>query len=263
MSKTQSVTESAKQSSWGPVAVPTGDHVVHRVGPLGLVLKKVSNEIWIATDRTQLELPDTDALVWSRWALKKESTPLEVMPMMPDRQVVVRPEYPFMLAPGAEVRIYTRIPVWVGVFALEGKRHMLMETPTVIMCKTWFGDFTEGTMCYWISTTARRVITDDVFQSHTAISTLQIRNESSADLKIDKLGIRVDRLSLFDKDGQLWTDEMDIRYKGEEQHSEITMKGKPPSEVKEAKLLTSPRDPVKKSFAERTFRILKDIPGFN
>ncbi len=263
MSKTESVTESVKYYNWGPVAIPAGDQMVHRVGPLGLVFRKISNEIWIAADRTQIEHPDPETLVWSRWALKKDSVPIEVMPMMPDRQVVVRPEYPFMLSPGAEVRIYTRIPVWVGVYALESKRHLLMEIPTVMLSKTWFGDFIEGTMCYWISTTARRLITDDIFQSHTAISTLHIKNESNSDLKIDKLGIRVDRLSLFDKDGQLWTDEMDIRYQGEEQHSEITMKGKPPSEVKEARLLTSPRDPVKKSFAERTFRIFKDIPGFN
>ncbi len=253
----------AKQSPWGGIPLPEDELTDHIIGPLHILMKRTSNEIWIAFDRTQTKQPDFELQSWTRWALNRKDAVIEAWPIMPDLQVIVRPEYPFSLSPGATVKVFTRIPVWVGIFAHDPRKHKLTETPTVMLSKTWYGDFTDGVMCYWIATAARREISKDVLNDYTAVASLHIRNESETDLKIEKLSIRVDRLSLYDSEGFLWTDEMDIRYHGEDQHSEITMSGKAPKELKNPKLVTSPRDPVKKSFAERTFRIIKEIPGFS
>lgn len=263
MSKTESDLgeEVSVMGSWGEFNVGH-ELIVRRFGPLSLLFKRVSNEIWIASDRSQTEQIDTESLVWSRWALKKDQASITLLPMMPDRQVVVRPEYPFMLSPRAEVRIFTRIPTWVGIMSNDIKNHKLTEIPTVTLSKTWFGDFLDGVLCYWLSTTARREVDLSLMQPHLALSTLHIRNDSSDDLKIEKLTIRVERLSVFTLHDNLWTDEMEIRFMGEEQNSDITMTGRPPSEAKGAKLISSPRNPVRKSIAERTFSMLKEIPGF-
>jgi len=252
-----------KKATWGGISLLEDVFTDHRVGPLHILLKRVANELWIAFDRTQVEHPDPNMQDWSRWALKKKDSVVEIWPVMPNLQVIVRPEYPFMLSPGASVKVYTRIPVWVAVFAHDPKKHKLTESPTVLLSKTWYGDFVDGVMCYWIHSAARREMSKDLLQEHTAVATLLIRNESENDLQIDKLSIRVDRLSLYDSEGYLWTDEMDIRYHGEDQHSDITMSGKAPKELVQPKLITTPRDPAKKSFAERTFRIIKEIPGFS
>lgn len=254
---------SQNSTIWGPISVQTNEISVHWIGPLKLLFKRLSNEIWIAIDRTQLEHTDLNDLYWSRWAIKKEDFTIELLPLMPDKQVVVRPEHPFILASGAKATIFTRIPVWVGVYTNEAKRHKLTEIASLVLNKTWFGDFLDGVLCYWVATTARRRVTDDIFQPHTAISTLNIKNDSEQDLTIDKLSLLVERLSLYEKNGQLWTDEMDIVYNGEDNHSEITMTGKAPQGFKDAKLISSPRNPQRKSFAERTFKILKEIPGFS
>ena len=258
MSETQT-----KASSWGSISLPTDEFIDHKIGPLHVMMKRTSNEIWIAFDRSQLEFPDPETQSWTRWALNRKDAVVELWPIIPDLQVIVRPEYPFLLAPGASVKVFTRIPVWVAVYAHDPRKHKLTETPTIQLSKTWFGDFTDGVMCYWIATTARREVSKDVMNDYTTVASLHIRNESESDLKIEKLSIRVDRLSLYESEGYLWTDEMDIRYHGEDQHGEITMSGKAPKELKHPKLITSPRDPVKKSFAERTFRIIKEIPGFS
>lgn len=252
-----------KATIWGPISIIPGEISVHWVGPLKLLFKRLFNEIWIASDRSQVEHTDVDELDWSRWAIKKEDFTVELYPMMPNKQVVVRPEHPFNLASGAKATIFTRIPIWVGIYTNESKKHKLTEIPSIMLSKTWFGDFLDGILCYWVTTTARRNVTDDIFQAHTAISTLNIKNDSDNDLTIDKLSLLVERLSLYEKNGQLWTDEMDIVYKGEDNQSEITMTGKPPQGFKDAKLISSPRNPLKKSFAERTFNILREIPGFS
>jgi hypothetical protein len=252
-----------KTSVWGGISLPANEFVDHKIGPLHIMMKRTSNEIWVSFDRTQVEEPGPEVQSWTRWALTRKDSVIEVWPLMPDLQVIVRPEYPFSLAPGAAVKVFTRIPVWVGVFAHDPRKHKLTETPTVQLSKTWYGDFTDGVMCYWIGTTARREVSQDVLNDYTAVASLNIKNESDTDLKIEKLSIRVDRLSLFESEGFLWTDEMDIRYHGEDQHSEITMNGKAPKDLQHPKLITSPRDPLKKSFAERTFRIIKEIPGLS
>jgi hypothetical protein len=259
------VVEVVSQTSpiWGPIMVQPDKISVHWIGPLKLLFKRLSNEIWIAIDRTQLEHSDLEELDWSRWAIKKEDFSIELLPLMPDKQVVVRPEHPFNLASGAKATIFTRIPVWVGVYTNETKRHKLTDIASVVLNKTWFGDFLDGVLCYWVATTARRKVTDDIFQPHTAITTLNIKNDSEQDLTIDKLSLLVERLSLYEKNGQLWTDEMDIVYTGEDNQSEITMMGKPPQGFKDAKLISSPRNPQRKGIAERTFKMLKEIPGFS
>jgi hypothetical protein len=250
-------------SIWGPITVLPDEISVHWIGPLKMLFKRLSNEIWIAIDRSQVEHTNPDDLDWSRWAIKKEDFSIELLPLMPDKQVVVRPEHPFNLASGAKATIFTRIPVWVGIYTNESKRHKLTEIASLTLNKTWFGDFLDGVLCYWVATTARRKVTDDIFQPHTVITTLNIKNESDQDLTIDKLSLLVERLSLYEKKGQLWTDEMDIVYNGEDNQSEITMTGKPPQGFKDAKLISTPRNPQRKSFTERTFKILKEIPGFS
>ena len=98
-----------------------------------------------------------------------------------------------------------------------------------------------------------------MMQAHTVISTMNIHNASGVDLLIEKINILVERLSIYSKDGQLWNDEMDITYKGGDQHSEITMKGTAPAAASHAVHVTSPRRPMRKSIAER---ILKEIQLF-
>ncbi|MCC5926712.1 MAG: hypothetical protein JJU41_09165 [Bacteroidetes bacterium] len=244
---------------WNASIVPQTEHTRIGVGPLNLFFKKSLNEIWIATDRTQVEYPEPESLVWQRWAFADEAATLKVKPLLPDMQVSVRPEHAFRLVPNARINVYTRIPVWVGIYNGSDDKHKLIEVPSVELSKTWFGDFFSGSLSYGLRTRARREITPDMFQAHTIICTMNIQNASGGDLLIEKINILVERLSIFIKDGQLWSDEMDITFKGGDQHSEITMQGTAPGSAPDAVHVMAPRNPVKKSIAER---ILKEIHLF-
>jgi hypothetical protein len=246
-------------SIWDETLVPRRENSRMAVGPLNLFFKKTFNEIWIANDRTQIEQPVEESLIWQRWAFEDDKTTIQLKPLMPDLQVSVRPEHVFKLVPGARITIYTRIPVWVGIYSGKNFAHQLLEVPSVELSKTWFGNFLSGSLCYGLSTRARREITSDMMQAHTVISTMNIHNASGVDLLIEKINILVERLSIYSKDGQLWNDEMDITYKGGDQHSEITMKGTAPAAASHAVHVTSPRRPMRKSIAER---ILKEIQLF-
>jgi hypothetical protein len=93
-----------------------------------------------------------------------------------------------------------------------------------------------------------------MYNPHTAICTLNIHNASGEELLIEKINLPVERLSLYYKDGQLWSDEMDVSYKGGDQHSEISMQGYAPSASPQALYLSPPRNPVKHTLAERIIK---------
>ncbi|MCB0294758.1 MAG: hypothetical protein KDG51_05860, partial [Calditrichaeota bacterium] len=72
---------------------------------------------------------------------------------------------------------------------------------------------------------------------------------------------RVDQLSIFEYDNQLWSNETRIRYRGQNDVSEIDILRKAPPEAVKAKLLTDPRTPVSNSITAKTFASLKELPG--
>jgi hypothetical protein len=236
-----------------------------KIGPLTILHKAVANEVWIShstTDTGEKEIIQDDHYNWSRWALTgDENTAIRLQPVFPDRPVIVLPEFPFRLVPGADVKIYTRIPVNVMITAAGKARRQLTEVPSVIMAKTWFGAFTEGEACFWLTTRARRAVTGEIFLPHLVVCPIHIKNNSDAELHVEKLAIRVQRMSIFNLDNKLWSDNIEIHQKGAGDHSDVHMTGKIPDEAKGAELIAAPRTPLKKSFAERTFKILHDLPG--
>lgn len=221
-------------------------------GPLCLWYKKKNDELWIAykyidPDTYANELsnePDSD-IIWSRWVVNHNDK-VRFTPVFPDRNVVVQPEYPFKIIQGAKAKIFVQVPIWIRIEESGKKEALIVEIPTVILSKTWFGNTVEGENCYWISSPARRNIEPDLFISYFVICPVQIINSSNVELNIEKLALRVKRLSIFNFNGQLWSDEIRISYRGNGEASRLEVAGKPPKEAPLSKLISKPRKETKK-----------------
>lgn len=258
---------------WGPHPLPPGDEVrVVRVGPLTLRVRHQTDEVWLAHRSGGWDEPDepeadeepgsSEADDWTRWPVPADTGQVILTPGFPDRPVVVEPELSFRLIRGARARIYIRVPLWVKV-QLPGKEPVtLREIPTVVLSDTWWGGFTEGELCYWLETQARRKVGPEDFESHLAICPLQLVNRSDGDLNVEKLALRVAHLSIFRGGGSYWADETRVRYQGEDEGSEIDMTGKAPEEAPEAVRVSGPRTPLDRGLRARTFARLKALPGF-
>lgn len=253
------------ENSWIDVEVKGPAAVSHTIGPVTIWLKKVSNEIWIASEyaedlpRKKISPEKVNVLNWSRWALPKEETRFSLRPSFPNRPVVVKPEYPFKIVTNAKVRVYTRIPVFIKVVLADKPDFVVTEIPTVNLSNTWFGLHTEGELCYWVHTSARRVIEPDIMQTWMAVCPIEITNKQDEPLDFDKLCLRVEHLSIYKANEYLWADETLIIHQGREKYSDIEMKGILPAEAKGGTLITKPRVPIKKNFAVRSFKLLKDM----
>jgi hypothetical protein len=260
-----------KSTIWGDRPMPAGRKVQRLdVGPLTLWFKGLANEVWIAFRRGDGqpagddETPPGD-LDWSRWALGATPHHLRLLPVLPDRLIVVKPEHPFTLLRKAEARVYTRLPAWVRVEAVEQGRSegsVLMEIPTEILSDTWWGDFLTGEMGYWLTTKARRELRPELFEPHMIMSALQLVNRSDDALPVEKLAWRVEHLSTYDKDGQLWAEETKVYYLGEAEGSDIHMEDKPPAEAAGAREISPARAPQVRGLRARTFLRLRAFSGW-
>jgi len=252
--------------TWGRYRIPQGDPLRIQLGFLSVLVRKEGDELWVSHEIAPEDAPDlADRPLgeeWSRWGASERSDEIEILPAFPDRPLVLQPEEPFHLLPGARARIFVRVPLWVRVTVPGANGATLMEIPTLTLSDTWWGTPQEGELCYWLHIMARREAPPSVFRPDRIICPLNLVNKARDELPVEKTLLRVDHLSVFRGSNTLWSDEIRVGYKGEDEGSEIEMGGRTPPEAPGAPRLTPPRTPLAKGFSARTFARLKAFPGF-
>lgn len=250
---------------WGRFKLPSGEGMETVLGPLTILLRKEGDEIRLShrrADGSGPALPGQHVQgEWERWASSRELEEVEFLPAFPDRPLVLQPENPFRLLPGARARIFVRVPVTLQVRVPGTGGALLAELPTLVLSDTWWGSFEEGEIAYWLHITARREAGSDVFLPDRILCPLSLENRSREDLPVEKILLRVAHLTIFRGAGSLWSDEVRIRYRGEEEGSELEMTGRTPPEAPGANRLASPRIPMARGFTARTFARLRALPG--
>jgi len=253
---------------WGEHPLPAeGTSSQISIGPLTLWYRREKNEVWLAHGRAAPDSDPDEARTppedWARWAFADHPTSLRITPVMPDRLLVVKPELSFMLLRRARARIYARVPIWVRVEAVTGLEGatLLTELPTIVLSDTWWGDYQEGELGFWLPTKARRELTPDLFETHMVIATLQLTNRSEDDLPVEKLALRVVHLSMFEDEGRLWAEEVKVDYRGASEGSDIRMDDHPPQEADGAKEISAAREKTS-GFSARTFQRLRALSGW-
>lgn len=251
--------------SWGRFKIPGGETMETHLGPLTILLKMEGDEIRLSHLREGGTLPllpgPRPPGEWERWASSQALSEVEFIPAFPDRPLVLQPENPFRLLPGAKARIFVRVPLWVQL-QIPGKQGALLaELPTLILSDTWWGGFVDGEIAYWLHITARREAGPGIFLPDRVLCPLALENRSGEDLPVEKILLRVAHLSIFRGPGSLWSDEVRIRYRGEEEGSELDMTGRTPPEAPGANRLAAPRIPLARGFTARTFARLRALPG--
>lgn len=283
---------------WGVHPLAEDEERTVDVGPLRLHLRRTNDEIWLAHEAVGRdgeasiaaealtgngargrgrssgssggiggeggsEEGEGDGIEWSRWAVPSTGDAIRLTPAFPDRPVVVEPDGPFHLTRRARVRVYVRVPLHVQIGVGAATEPAFARIPTVTLSDTWFGDFQEGELCYFLPTTARREIGREHFAPHLAACPLELSNRADEELKVEKLALRVAHLSLFSREDELWSDQAQVGYRGADLGSDLRMSGKAPAEAPDARLVVSPEVPAATGFRARTFaRRIVQIPGF-
>lgn len=236
--------------SWGDHEVDEHPRTL-RLGPLRLTFASNSGELRLAWGY------DDAPPEWTRWATGQWDGQIRLTPVQPDRVVVIKPEREFRLLRGARARVYLRVPLHVQIESLGSNPRTLIRIPSAHLSDSWWGSPLEGELGYWLDTRARRSMKDDEFLEHLCICPLQLENDSTDHLLVDRIALRVAHLSVYRDGNRLWADETRVRYLGEEAWSRIEMSGQAPAEAPDATRVTPPDMPLPRGFTARTFARLK------
>jgi hypothetical protein len=199
---------------------------------------------------------------WSHLIADVHQTVL-IMPAMPDRPVVIKPEKSFTLLPGISLDILIRIPVWVQIYASRVKEHQLMiDFPSRQISSTWFGDPDNGEIAYSLSDPAYFLSSDLVADDDHAICPVKIKNESDTILNFQRLSVPANQLNIYSDKGKLFTNEVRVRFKGEEQQTDLQIMNGSPEIAQGYPLLSHSRLKPNKNILRKSFYFLKSITDY-
>ena len=248
---------------WGQVEVATDAHSTLHFGALAVCLRHTRDEWRLAYSYQESEDPDfsPEEVKWIRFITTADEL-LELTPVLPDRPLVIRPESPVSIFPGRLASFFVALPVWYRFVAVsKQKRTDLIDIPSRVLSNTWFGDPSAGELCYSLDAPLRRAPERLDDRARAVTCQLTVRNGSEEKLNFERICVHVENLSIFEADGFLWANEINVLFKGVEQASQITIKERAPGNLSNARKLTSPREAVNRNILRRSFIFFRQFTG--
>ncbi|MDF7798121.1 DUF432 domain-containing protein [Pontiellaceae bacterium B1224] len=206
--------------------------------------------------------PFRSDLDWMRLIVEDQVGRVQLKPQLPDRPLIVRPEMPMCLMPKQSVQFFIGIPIWLAI-TFGAKHEQAIEIPTQPLSNSWFGQFTEGELCYAMKTTAKLSLEGLQTSPQRAVFPLEIRNLSEEKLNFERLCIRPQHLNIYQGESRLWTNKGRVSYRGEDNWSRIVYTSKAPEFDQAKYLLGKARTALQRGAFLKTFDTFKqraDIP---
>ena len=186
---------------------------------------------------------------------------LRLLPALPDKPLVVRPESHVRLLPGRRADFYLRVPLWIR-FVGEPKTGNVVfhEEPVVLLSNTWFGDLASGELCYSIDSPLFRAPSSEV-DPFSAMCRVAVHNGSAEKLDFTSVCVHVENLNLFEGTGGFLTNDMTVSYRGTDLTSQIVSSDAPPSGGEGSRLVCEPRIVVNRNLIRKTFDAFRTATG--
>jgi hypothetical protein len=246
--------------TWESWELAEGERRSWAFGPLRIWAEAAEKEwklAWSLLDdvRKRRSAPPPPDPEWARWAAPGRDSVLQFSPVLPDLPLVARPENPFRILPNERARVFVSVPAWVRVTAGRDAHHVLVDVPSRVLSKSWLGSPTEGELCLWTRTRARREWGDT--PEHIVTAPLVLANRSRETLRVEKVFIRLPHLSVYDAEGVLWADTTHVAYTGTDETDTVKEEGEAPLEAPEAARLSPPRSRPREGLMAFSFSPLR------
>ncbi len=250
---------------WGTFTIPVGQERLFRIGPLILIVQRLPHEWQVirhdAPDGLETELavdeprrseePPPRSQV-TRFATGSDGTDVRIVPILPDRTVITRPERPLTLLPNTTVTLYVGSPAWVRL--LEDGSEPIGEVPISPPKLAWLGpNTTEGELCYATRTVGRLSLSDSTLRHHRVMTPVAIHNEASTPFVCEQVNLPVRRLAVYaSPNGRLFTEAMTLVRAHSDEFARVEVTHGAPPQAPGGKALSAARD-VESESAFRAF----------
>jgi hypothetical protein len=236
---------------------PRREIYVERIDIEWHVLCLPSGEDGPAATRTFIERAGKPASSAWRHVLSRQESPVQPVPVLPDRPVVVRPDRPLTLLPGESALFFLELPILFRLTLSGARTAQIFEEPIVVLSNTWFGDPVNGELCYSLATRLHQGIESVDPRPYYALCPVLIDNESDMDLAFDKFCLHAENLSVFKGATRLWTNRLNVIFKGTEQTTQIQIIDTPPDFEPDVRLASEAREQAASWNIRKTFGMLK------
>jgi hypothetical protein len=246
-----------------------------QIGPLVLWFTRAHDEIHIAAERLTAESVENETtsfarvddrgrpnLDWKRWVVGDACSQILILPVMPDRPVVVRPDVPVKIPKDQEALFFFSIPAWARIVTVKPERTILCEEPSVVRSNIWFGDLTSGELCYSLRSRARRNVADIEAKPHRVACPVRIRNATGSQFDVERFCVHVEYLNIYKGTTRLWTNEVLISYQGEDAVNKIEYAQKPPGYEAVEGIIGEARAQFKETLLKKSLGTFKLLTGF-
>ena len=260
---------------WGPLDIQPDSCLSIRLNPLEVYVRRLDDEWLFAHSydeadegdiadqnaKSSMALPPQN-MDWLRFVSARDES-LELLPVLPDRPLVIRPDSPVAIFPERVARIFVSVPVWFRFVAVLGKsRTNVIDFPSRMLSNTWFGDPASGELCYSLDAPLTRSPEQVRFGASSVTCILVVRNSSEEKLDFERICVHVENLSIFEDGEKLWTNEVEVAFKGTDQISQIDIQDRPPSDLPDAKKITQPRVVLNSNILRRSYSFIRQFTGF-
>ena len=189
-----------------------------------------------------------------------KSNELIVVPAFPSKAVVFRNNKNIKISAGESAHLYFRIPLTLQFYFQEVKEeNRLFEIPLQRLSDTWFGEEDNGEPAFSIGSNYDIAFADVEAQPWEAIAPVEIINDTTGVLELQRLILRVEDFSMYLKSKQLLSNHVAIGFRGPEHAGSVNLSMK--KEIHGAKplQLSKPRNAVGRNLLRKSFFFIKNI----
>jgi len=188
------------------------------------------------------------------------SDELLVVPALPNKAVVFRNNKNIKISAGESSNLYFRIPLTIQFYFQEVKdENCLFEMPLQRLSDTWFGEIDSGEPAYSIGSNYDNSFADVRATAWESISSVEIINNTSSVLDLQRLILRVEDFSLYLKNKQLLSDYTTIEFKGQEHAGSVNLGIRKEIHGEEPLQMAKPRSLESKNLLRRSFFFIKNM----
>ena len=268
--------EKIKSLFWGSTQISDTSWYYVNSGTLELWLKKNENgELMVGNRRngTRAESPlkwtelsskdaavDTDSSIKWDWYAGHPDREITVLPAMPDRPLVLKPQINRHILPGSKTQVLFFIPVWLQIYSgSEAIENLITQHPSEILSSTWFGEMQSGELCYALKRDLQESRPSVSISPLSAVCTLNIHNDSQALLDFQRMAVHVEYLSIFTDGHSLYTNEVSVKFNGVDQISQVKYSARAPKWSGSTSRIKGPREKPTKSLLRKSFYFIKSL----
>ena len=213
---------------------------------------------WIELSAGQVNASD-NSIEWD-WYAGGSNREITVLPAMPNRPLVLKPQVRRHIQPGCKTQLLFFIPVWLLFYSgHEEEQNKLCELPSEILSSTRFGEMQNGELCYALERDLLESRPAVALSPHSAVCTLNIHNDSNSLLDFQRMAVHVEYLSIFSDGHSLYTNEVNVKFNGVDKISQVKYSARGPKWGGGLTKLKGPREHPTKSLLKKSFYFIKSL----